>query len=67
MSNRVEFDVKLAHEHFAKKTNGHTWTLLSKEERSVEDDFELECVANASLYHWLRLVPPFTFNGLSGS
>jgi tetratricopeptide (TPR) repeat protein len=55
MSDGVAFDVQMAHEYFAKKTNGLTWKLLSKDDRSVEEDFELEFVANASLYHWIQV------------
>lgn len=51
MSEGVEIDIQSAHEHFVKKTNGYTWTLLSKEDRSAEENIEMVYAANASLYH----------------
>lgn len=55
MSNVVDFDLSAAHEHFAKSTNRRAWELLSIEQRSIDEDFELEFVASASLYHWIQI------------
>lgn len=38
MSEGAGIDVQSVHEHFAKKTNGHTRILHSKEDRSAEEN-----------------------------
>lgn len=55
MNNEVSFDIEAAHEHFAKSTNGATWALLQKEDRSLEDEFEMIMTAHASLFHWAQI------------
>jgi tetratricopeptide (TPR) repeat protein len=55
VNTEVSFDIQGAHEHFAKSTNGATWALLEKEDRSREDDFEMILAAHASLFHWAQI------------
>lgn len=55
MNKEIGFDLEQAHTHFAKSTNGRTWELLSKEERSAEEDNEMEYAAVSSLYHWSQV------------
>jgi hypothetical protein len=55
MQQELEFDLEVAHTHFAKSTNGRTWALLAKNNRTIEDDFEMIRTASASLYHWSQI------------
>jgi hypothetical protein len=42
------------HEDLAKKINGEVWSLLEKEDRTVEEDERMVLAAHASYYHWLH-------------
>ena len=55
MKQEIGFDLKLAHEHFAKSTNGRTWELLKKDARTEAEDFEMQAAVYASIYHWMQI------------
>jgi hypothetical protein len=50
-----KYSLDEAHLKFAKQTNGKTWELLTKPNRSAQESAEMIEAAYTSLYHW-RLV-----------
>lgn len=55
MTEDKTFTLAEAHKHFAIKTNGETWQLLEKKERTSIEDEILIHLAHASCYHWLQV------------
>ena len=55
MKSEIGFDLELAHAHFAKATNGRTGELLSKDNRTEAEDFEMQSAAHNSIYHWTQI------------
>lgn len=47
-----------AHRHFAIQTNSLVWDLLSKTERTKNDEEDLVHAAHTSCYHWLQAGTP---------
>lgn len=54
MTDEQKLSIEEARIHFAKQTNGRTWELLEKTDRSRGEDEEMLFAAYASLYHWIE-------------
>jgi hypothetical protein len=52
IDDQEQYTLEDAHREFGKRFNGRVWELLSKAERSPEEEAEMEMAATASLYHW---------------
>ncbi|HEY3250290.1 MAG TPA: hypothetical protein VGK25_04145 [Ignavibacteria bacterium] len=47
-----KFTIEEANTYFAKELNMHTWRLLTKADRSIEENEQMIDAAHGSRYHW---------------
>ncbi|MBI1249204.1 hypothetical protein GC197_15335 [bacterium] len=52
MPDVPEFDLQLAHHHFAAEAFNKAWELIDKTDRTSEEDLTMLCRAAASVWHW---------------
>lgn len=54
MSNQIDFDIQVAHEHFSRQCFNRAWDLIDKADRTPQDDEEMLRLSHASHYHWTQ-------------
>jgi hypothetical protein len=61
MNNEDEIQIDVMHKKFAVELFNKTWTLLEKENRTIEENDEMIHAAHASRYHWGQIGQPIHF------
>lgn len=54
MANKPDFNLQSAHKHFSAFCFNTAWGLIEKKDRTSEDDDQMICLAQSSVWHWTQ-------------